>query len=189
MATHSRILAWEIPWTGTSGGLQSMRLQRVGHDLVVKQQALLEIWVGVDLYDCDRVLSFLNLAFPVAKWINNIDHLHCSVSLEAYRRLTDVCNQRQAMIPPSLQRWVNNISKGHDQLVPVLRLEHRCSEPVWRSHCRFMLDSVTSHWGNSETMLSTSHSNAQLYTAMGKLAQTSSHVSSLLRSALLYFCD
>ena len=29
MATHSSILAWRIPWTG---GLQSMGLQRVGHN-------------------------------------------------------------------------------------------------------------------------------------------------------------
>ena len=27
MATHSRILAWEIPWTGQPGGLRSMGLQ------------------------------------------------------------------------------------------------------------------------------------------------------------------
>ena len=33
MATHSNILAWRIPWTEKSGGLQSMRLQRVRHDL------------------------------------------------------------------------------------------------------------------------------------------------------------
>ena len=32
MATHSRILAWRIPWTDEPGGLQSMGLQRVGHD-------------------------------------------------------------------------------------------------------------------------------------------------------------
>ena len=32
MASHSSILAWEIPWTEESGGLQSMGLQRVGHD-------------------------------------------------------------------------------------------------------------------------------------------------------------
>ena len=38
MATHSSILAWEIPWTEELGGLQSMGLQRVGHDLVTKQQ-------------------------------------------------------------------------------------------------------------------------------------------------------
>ena len=32
MATHSRILAWRIPWTEEPGGLQSMGSQRVGHD-------------------------------------------------------------------------------------------------------------------------------------------------------------
>ena len=32
MATHSSILAWEIPWTEEPGGLQSMGLQRVWHD-------------------------------------------------------------------------------------------------------------------------------------------------------------
>ena len=29
MATHSSILAWKIPWTEESGGLQSMGLQTV----------------------------------------------------------------------------------------------------------------------------------------------------------------
>ena len=28
MATHSRVLAWEIPWTEEPGGLQSMGLQK-----------------------------------------------------------------------------------------------------------------------------------------------------------------
>ena len=32
MATRSGILAWRIPWTEEPGGLQSMGLQRVGHD-------------------------------------------------------------------------------------------------------------------------------------------------------------
>jgi len=32
MATHSSILAWEIPWSEEPGGLQSMWSQRVGHD-------------------------------------------------------------------------------------------------------------------------------------------------------------
>ena len=31
MATHSRILAWKIPWTEEPGGLHSMGPQRVGH--------------------------------------------------------------------------------------------------------------------------------------------------------------
>ena len=32
MATHSNILAWKILWREEPGGLQSMGLQRVGHD-------------------------------------------------------------------------------------------------------------------------------------------------------------
>ena len=32
MATHSSILAWRVPWTEEPGRLQSIRLQRVGHD-------------------------------------------------------------------------------------------------------------------------------------------------------------
>ena len=53
MVTHSSILAWEVPWTEEPGGLQSMGLQRVRHDIVAKQQqgeeqsTCLEIWVLV----------------------------------------------------------------------------------------------------------------------------------------------
>ena len=32
MATHSSIHAWKIPWIEAPDGLQSMGLQRVGHD-------------------------------------------------------------------------------------------------------------------------------------------------------------
>ena len=44
MATPS-ILAWEIPWAEEPGVLQSMGLQRVGHDLATKQQQQLEYLV------------------------------------------------------------------------------------------------------------------------------------------------
>ena len=32
MAIHASILAWRIPWTEEPGRVQSMGLQRVGHD-------------------------------------------------------------------------------------------------------------------------------------------------------------
>ena len=38
IATHSSILAWEIPWIEEPGGLQSMGCKRVGHNLATKQQ-------------------------------------------------------------------------------------------------------------------------------------------------------
>ena len=40
VATHSGILAWEIPWTQEPGGLQAMGSQRVGHDQAEKQELL-----------------------------------------------------------------------------------------------------------------------------------------------------
>ena len=40
MATHSSTLDWRIPWTEEPGRLQSKGLQRVGHNLVTKQQVL-----------------------------------------------------------------------------------------------------------------------------------------------------
>ena len=44
MATHSSILTWEI-WTEKPGGLQSMGLQRVGHDLVTKTTTTNQLYI------------------------------------------------------------------------------------------------------------------------------------------------
>ena len=43
MATHSSILAWEIPWTEEPSGLQSMGPQRIGQNLGNKQQQLVYV--------------------------------------------------------------------------------------------------------------------------------------------------
>ena len=53
MATLSRMLAWEIPWTEEPGGLQSLRLQRVGNTLATKQN------------DQKRETSILKLIFDI----------------------------------------------------------------------------------------------------------------------------
>ena len=50
MATHSIFLAWRIPWTEEPGGLQSMGLQRVGHNWATN----IGLW-----------------AFPVAQLVKN----------------------------------------------------------------------------------------------------------------------
>ena len=43
MAPHSSVLAWEIPWPEEPGGLQSMRLQRVGHDWGINNNKFKEV--------------------------------------------------------------------------------------------------------------------------------------------------
>ena len=69
MATHSSLLAWEIPWTEGPGGLQSMGSQRGRHDWVTEQQTIGPI----------AVLFFLNVLFPQVYYtllsIKNIDSL------------------------------------------------------------------------------------------------------------------
>ena len=37
MTAHSIILIWKLPWTEEPGWLQSMGLQRVGHNLATEQ--------------------------------------------------------------------------------------------------------------------------------------------------------
>ena len=38
MTTHSSILGWKILWTEELGGLQTLGLQRVEHDLVTEHE-------------------------------------------------------------------------------------------------------------------------------------------------------
>ena len=48
MATHSSILAWEIPWTEEPGGLQSMESKRVAHTWDLDTHSKWEITVPED---------------------------------------------------------------------------------------------------------------------------------------------
>ena len=47
MATHSSILAWRIPWREDTGRLQSLGLQRVGHDWATSL-SLNQEWFNLD---------------------------------------------------------------------------------------------------------------------------------------------
>ena len=61
MATHSSILAWEIPWTEEPSGLQSMRSQRVEHDLATKWQQAIII---SEWFHCPKNLGFHLIILP-----------------------------------------------------------------------------------------------------------------------------
>ena len=45
MATHSSILAWRIPWTDGPGRVESMGLQRIGHDWVTNTFTSLSMFI------------------------------------------------------------------------------------------------------------------------------------------------
>ena len=48
MATHSRIFAWEVPWTEEPGSYSPWGCKRVGHNLATKQQP--SLWSNSRLY-------------------------------------------------------------------------------------------------------------------------------------------
>ena len=58
MATHSSSLSWRIPWTEEPGGLQSMRLQRVGYDW-----ACMHAWSRYHGFPAGAGLSFVPSRF------------------------------------------------------------------------------------------------------------------------------
>ena len=57
MATHSSILAWRVPWTEEPGGLQSVGLQRVGHDWAAKHST--EVSSKTSRLDIQCLAAFL----------------------------------------------------------------------------------------------------------------------------------
>ena len=63
MATHSSVLAWEIPWTEEPGGLQFMALQRVRHDLATKNKQMLN---GI------AILFLKNLSKTIGLWEDSL---------------------------------------------------------------------------------------------------------------------
>ena len=40
MAAHSSVLAWQISWREEPGGLQSIELKRIEHNIATKQQQM-----------------------------------------------------------------------------------------------------------------------------------------------------
>ena len=70
MATHSSILAWEIPWTEEPGRLQSTGSQRVRHDWATKQQhQQKERWLLVLFFRLQCYSPFIGLeALPEMRW-------------------------------------------------------------------------------------------------------------------------
>ena len=61
MAAHSRILAWKIPWMEEPGRLQSMGLQRVGHDWVTTLH-----FTSFFVQECWEQIMQIILWFPIA---------------------------------------------------------------------------------------------------------------------------
>ena len=60
MATHSSILAWEIPWTAEPGSPQSMGSQRVGYNLATKEHQQCTLLVAHEKLGFSKSLPFFS---------------------------------------------------------------------------------------------------------------------------------
>ena len=134
-ATHSSILAWRIPRTEESGGLQSMGLQRVGHDWAAKTdkiyfssvrsvQSLSCVWL------CDP-MDNSTLGFPVlhqlleltqthVHWVS--DDIQPSHPLSSPSPLAFILSQHQGLF-----KWV---SSSH-QVAKVLEFQLQYQSFQW----------------------------------------------------------
>ena len=83
MATHSSILAWKIPWTEEPGGLQSMGLQRVGHNWATNTS-----WLKVNYISyCHKLLKFTRTFANMTSW----NFLRCPMRYTGERFLSPFC--------------------------------------------------------------------------------------------------
>ena len=113
-AMHSSILAWRIPWTEEPGGLQSMGLQRVGHDWVTKHSTAIaivlhkrqlceaQVWIFLlKLSFCALCIKSFSVVFwcvrpsmeslALWKWRKPSEYWHGTIELQAYSSCNAVC--------------------------------------------------------------------------------------------------
>ena len=76
MATHSSSLAWRIPWTEESGGLQSMQNKELG----MTEQVSRNLQENLDTFKCDKMQSINKIIF------NTERHLVLKISQDHYNK-------------------------------------------------------------------------------------------------------
>ena len=95
MATHSSTLAWRIPWSEEPGRLQSMGLQRVGHDWVTSLFSFLCMYVY-------NICIFV----AVCAYMHDFNYL-ATLVLVLWRPLSNISTVAQAC-----PYWAGSVSRG-----------------------------------------------------------------------------
>ena len=96
MAIHSSTLAWKIPWTEEPDRLQSMGLQRVGHDWTTSLSLSNRIHICLTYLDWSDVYP---LTDTLMEWFTRIQLWDSSVALSlATRTLAPICVQVYPLI-------------------------------------------------------------------------------------------
>ena len=150
MATHSSILAWRIPWTLEPGGLQSIGLQRVGHDW--SDLACMRVRNNTEksLYHIPRLLQWGNTWQGYWHWRKPAIHffaLKISVTLWKRRASTKISQVEQIVFRWCfVNLWINFFwLREAEQLL----LIHRTADSLTAS--KFSLTDLT-FWGGAMSL-------------------------------------
>ena len=97
MDPHSRILAWRIPWTEEHGGVQSIGLQRVGHNwsnlacmhifLITynfQQDNIPSGFLFTEICDFSKYVQIHTNFFHAYQW--SLEYLHSSPYVHLFRK-------------------------------------------------------------------------------------------------------
>ena len=107
MATPSSILAWEIPWTGQPGRLQSMGSQRVGRDWSISHACTtiyLSTWYLTSYSHTSPLLFQKGLKAKPENWV--VEETEC------VEIILDCEVQTQITLNPSPTPWPSVSSAG-----------------------------------------------------------------------------
>ena len=96
-ATHSSILAWEIPWLEEPGGLQSMGSQRLRHDLATKHLTTTTPLFMTALFTIARTWKQSRCP-STDEWIKKLCHIY---TMEYYSAI------EKNKFESALVRWMN----------------------------------------------------------------------------------
>ena len=93
MVTHSSILAWRIPWTGETGGLQSIAsLDRVRHDRArtfINRKIHIRYKQQINQSTSEKLFCFVLFCFSVCFFPDCTDKTHLFCKCRKQHSITD----------------------------------------------------------------------------------------------------
>ena len=102
MAIHSSTIAWKIPWTQEPGRLQSMGLQRVGHDWA---KAINQSLARKDVEAEAKLKGFQKESLNEVQGPNKIPYLNWKVIVFVAKSCLTLCNPRDCSPARLLCPW------------------------------------------------------------------------------------
>ena len=156
MATHSSILAWRIPWTEEPGQLQSIVLQRVGHDWTTNRREYGGQW-EMNFINRDKA-ALGRIKVQAARPLLKKKMFYSYYMIKKYPKQTS-----------ESQQILKNNRKSHLYIHKEINLYNRNVATLWSSHTHYM-------FGNLEANLQVTHKIKNFVKEITKYLDSKWHV-------------